>query len=99
MAEARFRALSNIEHGEEEERDGQIVNVVYKFPYGAVVSGLSKKVMKELWDLGVLEQLGDAPMPTVQVTTTVNGQPVEAPAGTDSAAGSTPAAPVDDASK
>lgn len=64
----QYRALSNIEHGEELE-DGS-GNQITRFPYGSIVEGLDKDTMKNLWDAGVLEEVGDVPAPVVTKTVT-----------------------------
>jgi hypothetical protein len=71
----QFRALSNIQHGEE-GGDGSITQ--YVFPFGSVVEGLDKDTMKSLWDAGVLEEVDTAePTVTKTVTTaTKDGKPV-----------------------
>jgi hypothetical protein len=50
-----YRALSRIEHGVADDQGNQVDEKV--FPYGSIVSGLSKETMKSLWDAGVLEQV------------------------------------------
>jgi hypothetical protein len=83
----QFKALSNITHGEEQE-DGTVVET--HFPYGAIVEGISKEAMKNLWNAGVLEQVDETPVPVA--TSTVKAP--AAPAGdggsetTDPASGS-----------
>lgn len=52
-----YRALSNIQHGEDYQlEDGSVGNRIREFPYGATVTGLDNGTMKSLWDLGVLEE-------------------------------------------
>jgi hypothetical protein len=69
MAKA-FRALSNIEHGEEKVgSDGQVGVEITRIPYGAIVEGLDKDTMKNLWDAGVLEEI-ETSTPTVTRTVT-----------------------------
>src|ERR1700733_13955211 len=76
---AWFRALSNIQHGEAVNADGnpvathggeQVVNEEHYFPHGSEVVGLSPKVMEQLWDAGVLEKVEDAPRPKASVKVT-----------------------------
>jgi len=64
-----FRALSNIEHGEQVADDEGGGVRVFNFPHGSEVKGLSKEVMEVLWDAGVLERVEDSqrPEPTVTV--------------------------------
>jgi hypothetical protein len=61
----QYRSLSNIQYGEEVADGNQITH----FPHGSIVEGLSEKVMKELWDAGVLEEVESAP-PAVTRTVT-----------------------------
>jgi hypothetical protein len=71
----QYRALSNIEHGEEVEDGNQIT----RFPFGSIVEGLDKDTMKTLWDAGVLEEV-DTTEPVVTKTTvtkTVDGKEVD----------------------
>jgi len=83
-----YRALSNIEHGEEIEQDGQIVNQITRIPFGAVVEGLPADVMKNLWDAGVLEEV-ETSTPTVTRTT----KPVAEQAGGATGGSATPSNP------
>lgn len=53
----QYRALSNIEHGEETSEGNEIT----RFPFGSIVEGLDKDTMKALWDAGVLEEVEAAP--------------------------------------
>lgn len=95
----KYRALSNIEHGEEVEDGNQIT----RFPHGSIVEGLDKDTMKSLWDAGVLEEVEDVPAPTVtkSVTQTPSGNATgNTPPSTSTSGGTTgdggtpPAAPV-----
>jgi hypothetical protein len=76
----RFKALSNIEHGEQLE-DGRVK--IHDFPYGSIVEGLPDDVMKNLWDAGVLERVKTEETP--EATVTIKEKESEAP--------QTPAAP------
>jgi hypothetical protein len=94
----KYRALSNIEHGEEGVDDqNQPTNVITSFPYGSIVEGLDKDTMKSLWDAGVLEEVGEEPVPTVTktVTQTSSNDPSKSVSAPDSSggAGTPPAAP------
>ena len=65
----QYRALSNIEHGEDVEDGNQIT----RFPFGSVVEGLPADIMKNLWDAGVLEEVDTAePVVTRSVTVRPN---------------------------
>jgi hypothetical protein len=81
MSAKGYKALSNIQHGEEQidKETGQITNVVTEFPYGSIVTGLDDKTMAELWRVGVLEEVIVAPEPKVTVTRTVT-TPADPPA-------------------
>jgi hypothetical protein len=89
MANA-YRALSNIEHGEEKtDKDGNVTNVVKKFEYGQLVTGLDKDIMKNLWDAGVLEQVDvpEAPKPESKQTEPSGGAPAAPAAGSSTTSG------------
>jgi hypothetical protein len=77
---AKFKALSNIQHGTE-DKDG--TPIIMEFPHGSIVEGLDKDTMKKLWDAGVLEQVDETPLPTVKTTvrpTTDPSAPSQGPA-------------------
>jgi hypothetical protein len=59
-----YRAVSNIRHGVANS-DGVEVRVV-EIPYGSIVTGLDNTTMKQLWDIGVLEEFD---IPEVTMTT------------------------------
>jgi hypothetical protein len=63
---AKFKAATNIRYGV--MIDGE--HHLYEIPAGAIVTGLPKEGMKELWDAGALVQVDDKPAPEVAVTVT-----------------------------
>lgn len=67
----QYRALSNIEHGEEEVgQDGMTSVTTHRFPFGSIVEGLDADTMKNLWDAGVLEEVAETPQAATKTVTT-----------------------------
>lgn len=92
----QFRALSNIEHGVDhvDAGSGQAVNEITHIPYGAIVEGLDKDTMKNLWDAGVLEEVESAPpVVTKSVTTKPAGDGAAGGGKTSEGSETPPAAP------
>lgn len=98
----QYRALSNIEHGEEKIVDGVSVNEIVRFPHGSVVEGLDKDTMKALWDAGVLEEVDTTepvvtrtvtPSPSTPSGTSASSTSSTSSAGEGDGSGSSPAAP------
>jgi hypothetical protein len=60
---AKYVAVTQIRHGEVQGEGADAENVEKVFEPGDVVTGLDRKVMRDLWDNGALRQVDEGNQP------------------------------------